>query len=191
MFDGLKKKFSEFVDTLSRKEKEKAEEQEKVQETATEPEKKEEAPVAEEEELPEVTEQKHEPQKPKEPEPAPEKYEPVHVHPEEKHVERRKGPDVTLMTKLKGTILGEVKISEKDIDPFLDNLRLALLQTDVNYDVADRIVDTLHTNLVGKTISSKGIAKGISDELRNSIIGIMSKNVGVDIIKIAQEKKAK
>jgi len=62
MFDGLKRKFSEFVDTLSRKEKEKAEGQEKVQETATEPEKNE-APVAEEEKLPEVIEQKNESQK--------------------------------------------------------------------------------------------------------------------------------
>ena len=101
-----------------------------------------------------------------------------------------KKPDVTFITKIKGTILGKVRVNERDADPFLDQLRIALLETDVNYDVAERFVDTLHNNLVGKELESRDIAKGVRQEIRNTLLQILSKNAGIDVLKLAAERKS-
>ena len=221
MFEGLKKKFSEFVDSLSRKEEEKVKEageetrHEEPRDAAKAPgpvfEKPREAPArvhetpkaaaheemrapkevrVRKEEAPKI--QKHEgigiPEEPPRP-----KYE-LHAEPkraESKPAAREKKPDVTFVTKLKGTLLGEVRISERDVDPFLEQLRLALLQTDVNYDVAERIVARMRENMAGSRIGSRSISKGIRDEMRTAILEIMSKNAGVDVIGLAEERKSR
>jgi fused signal recognition particle receptor len=143
MFEGLKKKFSDFVEGLSRKEK-----QEEVK-----------AEGAEEQ--------------------------------REERREAKKAPDVTLVTKIKGTFLGKVRIGEKDAEPFLEQLRIALLQTDVNYDVAEKLTAKLHENLVGKEIGAQEIAKGIRGEIRSSLLQVLSKNSGIDVLQLAKEKKRK
>lgn len=140
MFEGLKKKFSDFVEGLSRKE---SEEEAKAEEA------------------------------------------------KEARKETKKAPDVTLVTKVKGTLLGKVKISERDAEPFLEQLRIALLQTDVNYDVAEKLTAKLHENLVGKEISAQDIPNGIRGEIRNSLMQVLSKNEGVDLLALAAEKKRK
>ncbi|MGA3021045.1 MAG: signal recognition particle-docking protein FtsY [Candidatus Micrarchaeales archaeon] len=145
MFEGLKKKFSDFVEGLSKKE----EKEEKQEETKKTIEKKEERKMEE------------------------------------------KTPDVSIVTKIKGTFLGKVKISEKDAEPFLEQLHIALLQTDVNYDVADKIVNKLKSNLVGKELEAKEIQKSIREEIRNSLLQILTKNSGMDLMKLAKEKKEK
>jgi fused signal recognition particle receptor len=145
MFDGLKKKFSDFVEGLSKKE----EKEEKQEETKKAIEKN-----------------------------------------EEKKAEE-KAPDVSVVTKIKGAFLRKVKISEKDAEPFLEQLRIALLQTDVNYDVAEKIVSKLQSNLVGKELEAKEIQKSIREEIRNSLLQILSKNSGMDLMKLAKERKEK
>ena len=188
MFEGLKKKFTEFVDTLSKKEKEKADEEAKEvrQEKAAVPERN-------EERIPEAVFHTHE--APKREEDAPrQKYE---DYAEPKRAEagpaaaREKRPDVTFATKIKGTLLGDVRISEKDVDPFLEQLRISLLQTDVNFDVAEKIVARMRETMVGSRISSRAIGSGIRDELRSSILSIMSRNAGIDVVALAEERKAR
>ncbi|MDE1874375.1 MAG: signal recognition particle-docking protein FtsY [Candidatus Micrarchaeota archaeon] len=156
MFEGLKKKFSDFVDGLSKKEKN----EEEQAGTDTGGEGKEERHVG------------------------------ARV-PEARKEEKEKAPDVTLTTKIKGAVLGRVKVSENDADPFLEQLRVALLQSDVNYDVAERLVTKLHDNLVNKELSSRDIKGGIRDEIRNSLTQTLTKNSGVDVLARAKEKKQK
>ncbi len=139
MFEGLKKKFSDFVDGLSKKEKEEERAEQAV----------------------------------------------------EKKDEKQKAPDVTLTTKIKGTFLGKVKVGERDAEPFLEQLRIALLQTDVNYDVAERLVSKLHENLVGKEVGTKEIQKEIRNEIRNSLMQTLTKNSGIDVLTRAKEKRQK
>jgi len=155
MFEGLKKKFSDFVEGLSKKEKQ------------------------EEQALAEASEEKKEG-----------KGAERRVN-EGENKERQKGPDVTLTTKIKGALLGKVRISERDAEPFLEQLRIALLETDVNYDVAERIVSKLHDNLVGKEVGTQDIKKEIRDEIRNSLMQTLAKNSGIDIIERARTNKEK
>lgn len=155
MFEGLKKKFAEFVDSFSKKEEKKIEEEVKAEEKkATEP-----TPMTHTQVL-------------TAPKPA------------------EKKADVTLLTKIKSKVLGEAKISEKDIVPFLEQLKMSLLQTDVNYDVAEKIAAKMQGDLVGSKISGD-ISDGVREEIRKTLLGILSKNEGFDLLKLAQEKKAK
>ena len=156
MFEGLKRKFSDFVDGLSKKEKK---EEEQVQ-----------AEVAGGKKGEKSAETK--------------------PH-EEKNNAQQKGPDVTLTTKIKGALLVKVKISDRDAEPFLEQLRVALLETDVNYDVAERLVTKLHDNLVGKEVGTQNIQKEVKNEIRNSLMQTLTKNSGVDILQRATEKKQK
>ncbi len=181
MFEGLRKKFSDFVEGLSKKEEKK--EKEEVSEETQAEEKKD---VVEEKKA----EKREEPRdERKEENKEEQRQERKEARKEEKPME--KAPDVTLVTKIKGALLRKVKIGEKDVDPFLEQLRVALLQTDVNYDVAEKIVSNLHQNLVGKELESKELTKGIREEIRNSLMQTLSKNSGVDLLKLAKERKAK
>ncbi len=166
MFEGLKKKFSDFVEGLSKKEKiEEERAEEKAEEKKAEP-KKEEGKTQVREER---REERH----------------------GERREERRKAPDVTLTTKIKGAFLGKVRVSEKDADPFLEQLRVALLQNDVNYDVAEKLVGRLHENLVGKEIGTGELQKEIKNEIRSSLMQTLTKNSGIDVLQRAKEKKQK
>ena len=166
MFEGLKKKFSDFVGSFTKKGEEKIEAEAKAEEKAGE--KKETAkPGA----------QLREEVRPKEK--------------EEAKARVKKAPDVTIATKLKSVFLREVKIGDKDIEPFLEQLKISLLQTDVNYDVAEKITGKMRSDLVGSKIQGGGIAQGIKTEIRGTLLSILTKNAGFDLLKMAQEKKAK
>ncbi len=86
--------------------------------------------------------------------------------------------------------LGHVKISEKDADPFIESLKMGLLQSDVNYDVTERITDNIRRNLVGREVSSRNISADIRDGIRESILGVLSSRSKIQIIDKVKEKAA-
>lgn len=85
-------------------------------------------------------------------------------------------------TKLKGMIFKEVKVSEKDIDPFMEEFRMALLQSDVNYEVAEKLTDSIRKELLSNQISSHNIEKGITGAIRGSVLNVLNKGEGVNIV---------
>ena len=86
--------------------------------------------------------------------------------------------------------MGHVKISEKDADPFIESLKMGLLQSDVNYDVTERITDNIRRNLVGREVSSRNISADIRDGIRESILGVLSSRSKIQIIDKVKEKAA-
>ncbi len=188
MFEGLKKKFSDFVDGLSKKEKKESELQQQPEAEKAEEKREESQRIEPEEKLQETEEEKKPESAPHEEKRAEPKPEPK---PKVEKKEKQKGPDVTLGTKIKGVFLGKVRISERDADPFLEQLRVALLETDVNYDVAERLTLKLHDNLVGKEVGTRDIQKEVRNEIRSSLMQTLTKNSGVDILQRAKEKKQK
>lgn len=198
MFEGLRKKFANFVDGLSGKE-EQEERKDKAEagmaaETAVEVRQLQEEPKqgtpadhAPGLQPPEVRkeavrEKAHEDrgdalERPKETK---------SVH----EVLKQKAPDVSIATKIKGAFLGRVRISENDADPFLEQLRLSLLQSDVNYDVAERMVEKLRSGLVGRELESRHLKQGIGEEIRNTLMFTLSKSPGKDIVETAKAKRA-
>jgi fused signal recognition particle receptor len=180
MFEGLKKKFSSFVDSLSKKEAEQVRD-ERLQEPKTE------APREAGAE-PKKEEVQHGPevQRPAQPERHYEVKKPAQQRQER---EVHKAPEVTKVTRLKGLIFGHVKMSENDVGPFIEELRIGLLQSDVNYDVAERVTESIRSSLVGRSVDSKNIGGEIRRGIRDSIMSVLSKGSEVDLIKIINQRK--
>ena len=229
MFEGLKKKFSSFIDSLSKKEEEKPLEPEQQQAASINVAQ---APINiknNEEKIQAHQSEKHAIQDKKdgtEPSqksevrtvsnaPKAKVEEPVSVkvtapsmahedvqaasQPKEQHQgakisaahdRRASEPQVSTFTKIKGMFLGHVKISEKDADPFIESLKMGLLQSDVNYDVTERITDNIRRNLVGREVSSRNISADIRDGIRESILGVLSSRSKIQIIDKVKEKAA-
>ncbi|MCL5427891.1 MAG: signal recognition particle-docking protein FtsY [Candidatus Marsarchaeota archaeon] len=104
---------------------------------------------------------------------------------------RKEHPRATTATKIKGIFLREVKVKDEDIEPFIEELRTSLLQSDVNYDAAEKILNGIRKGLVDKKLSSRGIDSQITQVIRASILDILKKKVAIDLLKIAAEKKSR
>ncbi len=217
MFEGLKKKFSNFINSVSKKEGEKAAvEEDRAEAQKQEAQQKQEAEPKMEEikhHQAQHEEIKHEEVKPQSVHHVEEKIEEAE-RPSAQHIEMKQSPtqgteisrgvqreraeaakkekiDVTAVTKLKGIIFREVKVSENDIEPFLEDLKISLIKSDVNYDAAERILDSIRRNLVGKALSAKDIEGGITQIIRQSVFDTLNKGSSIDIISRVKDSKAK
>ena len=97
--------------------------------------------------------------------------------------------NITFGTKVKGLITGKARISEDDIKPFIDNLGVGLLESDVNYSAMQKITDEIAKELYGKVIESREIDKEITSIIRKSILSILLKGKSIDLPKAALEAK--
>ncbi len=102
----------------------------------------------------------------------------------------RESAKVTFGTKLKGLVLRGVRVSDKDVEPFLEELKMSLLESDVNYDVTEKITDRMYKNLVEKTLTSNGMERQIRALIRASILEVLSNTPGPDVVTLAREAKA-
>ncbi|MDE1847169.1 MAG: signal recognition particle receptor subunit alpha, partial [Candidatus Micrarchaeota archaeon] len=153
MFEGLRKKFSDLVGSIVKKEETKAEEEAK-QETKAEPaaipkqEKEESKPspiVKAPPRMVAMPEQKlHVAEKP-----------PVHRQEEKKREVKKPEPAPTALitdkpklsvtSKIKSVILGRVTIKDADVDELLEKFTFSLVEADVSYDVAERLTNEMRT----------------------------------------------
>ena len=106
--------------------------------------------------------------------------------------EKQKLPEqkVTLGTRLKGIVFREVTVNQRDIDPFIEQLRIALLQSDVNYDVTEKILQALQSDLTSHPIGAKDLSHNITSVIRSSIMKVLVKGSGTDMVALAKSKKA-
>ncbi len=114
----------------------------------------------------------------------------VHIQAAEPINIRKEQPKATASTKLKGIFLHEIKVKDEDIEPFIEDLRMSLLQSDVNYNAAEKILDGIKSGLVDKKISSRDIDRQINEVIRTSIMVILKSKSNIDLVKMAKEKKA-
>ncbi|MDE1869532.1 MAG: signal recognition particle-docking protein FtsY [Candidatus Micrarchaeota archaeon] len=231
MFEGLKKKFSDLVGSIVKKEETKVSEGEKQTPSPEIPKERELEiaapkevdrkfePVVEQESLPlpikEVKKERLEPVVEKENLPLPEKTEkkaemkkeqikqiikepviapvqmqrPAEVKEERKTILTEK-PKFSVVSQIKSFVLGKVTIKEHDVDELLEGFKLSLVETDVNYEVAEKLVDSIKAKLIGATVETKGITPYINKVVRDSLYEILDKGSSQDLIKMALEKKA-
>jgi fused signal recognition particle receptor len=88
---------------------------------------------------------------------------------------------LSLKTKIKGAILGRVRLSESEIDNFLETLKVSMLESDVSYDTTEQFVDDLHVKLSEKQIESKRIREEITGTVRSSLFSVLYNGKAVDI----------
>lgn len=154
MFGFLKKKVEDFASKITKKAEEKLEQEPKE---TPKPVKKKEKPKVKKEIPKPVEEKKSEPIKEepspepieeKPPEPKIEEPEPiVEKPPEPIEEEPKKKQKLSLVSKLRRAVVGEISLSEKEIDDFLWEFELALLEADVAQPVAEEIISELKKRL--------------------------------------------
>jgi fused signal recognition particle receptor len=74
--------------------------------------------------------------------------------------------------KISGKI-SKVKISEKEFESYSEDLRMLLLENNVAYEVAEKIIKELKSQIVGKELLKKEIESFIRDSLRDIIEEIL------------------
>lgn len=67
----------------------------------------------------------------------------------------------------------KVEISEKDFDDYSEELETLLLENNVAFEVAEKIIERLKTEIVGKEISKKEIEDEINKSLKKIILDIL------------------
>lgn len=112
----------------------------------------------------------------------------IKVKVNEAHHEKK--PTVGTATKIKGIFLGNVHLKEGDIDPFISALKIGLLESDVNYDVVEKLTDEIKRDMLSRSISSRGLDKEIRQIIRESIQKILAKRSGADLLEAVKAKKA-
>ncbi|AEF96044.1 signal recognition particle-docking protein FtsY [Methanotorris igneus Kol 5] len=92
---------------------------------------------------------------------------------------------------IKKVLKKEVVITEDDIEDVLEELELELLEADVAYVVAEKIIESLKNQLVGMKISPNDDPEEITiNALKNAIKEILSQE-HIDVEEIIKEKKKK
>lgn len=82
----------------------------------------------------------------------------------------------------------EKKLSERDVEPILNELEIGLIESDVAYDVAEKIKDDLKKSLVGTNIKRGKEKEIIIRTLRKSLLEILDVPE-IDLIKKIRERK--
>jgi fused signal recognition particle receptor len=86
------------------------------------------------------------------------------------------------------SMVTEKKVSETEVSPILEEMKFALLQSDVALEVAETICDDLKNALVGQSVKRGQVEKIIQTSLKNSITGILDQPK-VDLLQLSNEKK--
>ena len=83
------------------------------------------------------------------------------------------------------------EITEKDLEPLLEELEYDLIEADCSYDVAQMIIEEIKNNLVGQRLKRRQIEKRIRESVENAIKKILDSVEKIDLIKLIKSKKEK
>jgi fused signal recognition particle receptor len=188
MFDGLRKKLSEAVKVFTKKEAPVIEQRQEDAAVAL--------PKREEskEEIKRNEAAKVEAEKPKgeiNQEEAPVIEKPIREKGTEQKKRQREGSivEVSLTTKLKSILSSSVYLNENEIDSFLENIKVPLLESDVSYDTTEAFLDSLRINLKQTKVDSRNINKELVEMVRKSLFEILSKSgKGVSVMQFVKER---
>lgn len=111
--------------------------------------------------------------------------------PVERRIEKESGlsVDTSAGTKIRGALLGSVKLSDQEIDGFLDTLETLLLQSDVSYDATESFIVILRRKLSETKFKPKEINSTVMGEVRGSLLEMLqSSKPGINLIKYIKER---
>lgn len=107
--------------------------------------------------------------------------------------EPKKKIGLSLISSLRQKILGKFTISKKDIDEYLDDFELSLLEADINIETSEKIIELIKDRLIGKEIKSRDqVSTAIINEIKEILIEVMkTENLKLDyfVEQTLQQKK--
>lgn len=176
MFGFLKKKFSNVIESITKKKEEEEKFEEEVKKVEERIEKEPEKAI---EEIKEIV---------KEEKPAIKAY----IEQELKQVQEevKEKPEEEKVSLFKKVVkkFTEKKLSEEDINPILNELGNGLIEGDVAYEVAEKIKDDLKVSLLALEVKKGEVKDVIVSRLKNSLMGILDVPT-VNLIENGKSKK--
>jgi len=176
MFGFLKKAVSGFIEKVTGKEERPAQpavkETKPVSSIEEEIVKEAEKEILGEEKKPEKLEQEKPAEKAMEqPRPMPVEVAPDERKPvfEVKQEKKELTPKVGFLKKITGLFTGSVTIGEGEVEPLFEDLRIALLESDVSLDTTEFLIGDLRNRLVGKQVSRGGVNDAVKGEVRMAL----------------------
>ncbi len=173
MLGILKNKFTTFISSLTKKKEEKEENKDKITEGNKE--------IKEEKEVKRdiiVTEKEQELSKEISSEALKEQKEKEIKKDEIKREDAEKGVkvDLSLISKIKGIFTSKIKLTEGDLNPAIDELRMNLIDSDVAYETSDKICRKIFERLKDKEINKNEVDKFVNKEIKETLLEILNKN---------------
>ena len=174
MLGILKNKFTTFISSLTKKKEEKEENKDKITEVNKE--------IKEEKEIKRdiiVTEKEQELSKEISSEAS---KEPKEKEIAEKQEIKKEGAnkgvkvDLSLISKIKGIFTSKIKLTEGDLNPAIEELRMNLIDSDVAYETSDKICRKIFERLKDKEINKNEIDKFVNKEIKETLLEILNKN---------------
>lgn len=89
--------------------------------------------------------------------------------------ERKLEAKLGIFTQLKSLITQEVQIQPSELEPMLDELNLALLESDVTLDTADHITSTIKAQLSGKKVEKNRVQAEIQAAVKTALIEVLDR----------------
>src|SRR3989344_782145 len=83
-------------------------------------------------------------------------------------------PKIGLVKKITGLFTGGVTIGEGEAQPLLEDLRIALVESDVSLDTADFLVEDLRKRLVGKQIARGSVNDAVKTEVKLALTDLFA-----------------
>ncbi len=111
--------------------------------------------------------------------------------PAERRTDKESGlsVDTSAVTKIKGALLGNVRLSDQEIDSFLKSLETSLLQSDVSYGATESFIAILRKKLSETKFKPKEIDSMVMHVVRSSLLEMLkSSKPGMDLIKYIKER---
>ncbi|MCL5106466.1 MAG: signal recognition particle-docking protein FtsY [Candidatus Marsarchaeota archaeon] len=101
--------------------------------------------------------------------------------------------NLSIKTKIKKVFLSKVRLNDSDINQFLEELRISLLQSDVSYNTVESFTEDLDRKLRSNEFESKEISRQIIEQVRLALTDVLNKNMGsyIDLFETISNKVAK
>ena len=92
--------------------------------------------------------------------------------PVEKKPEIELKPKLGLLSRIKSVFSPEIEISEAELKPVLEQLEVALLESDVSFDATQHFLKELSTRLSGKKVKSGSAGEEIKAQVKESLLSL-------------------
>ncbi len=98
------------------------------------------------------------------------------------------GLKLGLSTKIKGVVFRKIRLKEGEVDDFIENLKISMLESDVAYNTTEDFSKDLKNKLLNSEINSKEVEKAIINIVREALLDIISSVQGVDFLPFIKQK---
>ncbi len=110
--------------------------------------------------------------------------------------EKAKGKDtglektkLTAITKIKGMLTGNIRLSENDIENIIGDFQIDLIQNDVAFSTSEVITEKLREKLLNHDIDKGNVGKFVRDSLRDVLSDTVKAEKGINILRLIQGAK--